>query len=126
MAGPARQACAALWRFAGVFPIGRPRAWLWHGLAHWLAGRPWAARRAWGKAREEARLLGMPYEEGLAHLEAGRHLPPGDPQRSDHLARACQLFARLGAAHDLAATRSARESSRPTLVGQGVHREQEP
>jgi tetratricopeptide (TPR) repeat protein len=120
-ADAARRACAALWRFAGVFPIGRPRAWLWQGLAHWLAGRRWRAHRAWGKAREVARQLGMPYEEGLAHLEAGRHLPPGDPRRPVHLARACRLFTRLGAAPDLAAARSAGESSRPTAVGEGVH-----
>src|SRR5207253_3011809 len=100
--GPARRACAALWRFAGVFPIGRPRAWLRQGLAHWLAGRPRRAVRAWDRACQEARRLGMPYEEGLAEFEAGRHLPPDDPRRPAHLARAREVFARLGTAPDLA------------------------
>jgi hypothetical protein len=103
-AAPSRRACAALWRFAGVFPIARPRAWLCQGLSHWLAGRAWRARRAWDKAAAEARRLGMPYEEGLAHLEAGLRLPRGDPRRPLRLGRARRLFTRLGAAGDLAAT----------------------
>jgi hypothetical protein len=106
-AAPSRRACAALWRFAGVFRIARPRAWLCQGLAHWLAGRAWRARRAWDQAAAEACRLGMPYEEGLAHLEAGLRLPLGDPRRPLRLGRARQLFTRLGAARDLAATATA-------------------
>lgn len=110
MANSARQACADLWRFASVFRIGRPRAWLRQGLAYQLAGRPWLARRAWDKARKEAIKLGMPYEEGLANLEIGRHLTPGDPQRTLHLDLACQIFSRLGALPDLASAKSAMAS----------------
>jgi hypothetical protein len=105
MAAPGWRACADLWRFAGVFPIAGPRAWLRQGLAHQLAGSPWRARRAWGKALVAARKLGMPYEEGLAHLEIGRHLPPGDRERTEHLDQACRIFERLGTLSDLAAAR---------------------
>jgi hypothetical protein len=66
-----------------------------------MAGRAWQARRAWGKAAAEARRLGMPYEEGLADLEAGLRLPPGDPRRPLRLDRARRLFTRLGAAPQL-------------------------
>ena len=41
----------------------------------------------------------MPYEEGQAHYELGRHAS-GETRRH-HLARAIALFARLGADHDL-------------------------
>lgn len=107
MAGPAWRGCADLWRFAEVFRIARPQAWLRQGLAHQLAGNPCQARRDWDKARKEARKLEMPYEEGLASLEIGRHLPPGDPERTRHLDRACRIFSRLGFLADLAAAQSA-------------------
>jgi len=110
LAGAARRGCADLWRFAGVFPIARPQAWLRQGLAHQLSGRPWRARRAWDKAQKDARKLGMPYEEGLAHLEIGRHLAAADPERPLHLDLACQIFARLGALADLAAAKAAIQS----------------
>jgi hypothetical protein len=43
----------------------------------------------------------MPYEEGLAHYEIGRHLLSGDPARQEHLAYAAEILARVGAAYDL-------------------------
>jgi hypothetical protein len=57
---------------------------------------------AWQQAIAAARRVTMLYEEGLAHLELGRHLPPGDPARGTSLAEARAIFARLGAAYDLA------------------------
>ena len=44
----------------------------------------------------------MPYEEGRARLELGRHLAPGTPTRQEHLRRARDLFTRLGAVHERA------------------------
>jgi len=96
----ALQACAALSRFARVFPIGRPRAWLWQGLSDWLAGRPTQAHTAWRKSLAAAERLGMLYEQGLTHYEIGRHLDARDPARSQHLNRAVEIFNRLGAAVD--------------------------
>jgi class 3 adenylate cyclase/tetratricopeptide (TPR) repeat protein len=99
----ARQAAlwsnAALWRFARVYPIGRPRAWLGLGRAHWLSGRPRRARRAWRVARRTAEALAMPFELALILLETGRHLDPDDPARRDILGRARAIFDRLGATH---------------------------
>ncbi|MCI0455378.1 MAG: AAA family ATPase [Gemmataceae bacterium] len=111
-AEPAREACAALHRYASIFPIGRPRAWLCQGLADWLAGRPGRAHRAWRRSLEAARQLAMPYEEGLAHYEAGRHLPAADPSRPRHLEQACGIFARLGTPYELAQARAALEGMR--------------
>ncbi len=43
----------------------------------------------------------MPYEQGLAHYEIGRHLAVDDPARQAHLARAAEIFGQLEAAYDL-------------------------
>jgi tetratricopeptide (TPR) repeat protein len=98
----ARQACKALHRYARVFPIGQPSAWLWQGLYDWLSGHPGRARRAWQKSLAAARKLNMPYDQGWAHFEIGRHLPRQDPARSSHLNRAAEYFAQAGATYDLA------------------------
>jgi hypothetical protein len=94
-------ACRSLRRYARRFPIGEPRAWLYAGLRAWLAGRAPRARRAWRKSLAAAERLAMPYEEGLAHYELGRHLPVGDVARRKHLAYACKRFTQVGAAYDL-------------------------
>src|SRR5947208_361472 len=98
----ARQAGDALDRFARVFPIARPRADLCRGRFYRLAGRRPRAARAWCRSLQAAERLEMPFEEGLVHFEIGRHAEPGDAARPHHLDRARTLFARLGAAHDLA------------------------
>jgi len=108
----ARKACKVAHSFARVFPIGRPRALLWDGLHHWLAGKPARATRAWQASLAAAARLEMPYDEALAHYELGRHLPDADPGREEHLARACEIFERLGAAYDLARAREARCTTR--------------
>jgi len=105
VAQAARQACKTLHDFARVFPIGQPRAWLWHGLYEWLAGQPRQAMKAWRKTLAAAERLAMPYDQGLAHYEIGRHAT--GPERQEHLARARALFAQLGAAYDLARAEAA-------------------
>jgi predicted ATPase len=98
----ARQACKALHKFAGVFPIGQSRAWLWQGRYEWLAGNPAKAKQAWHKSLASAKQLGMPYAVGLAHAELGRRLNANDPERRRHLDQAREIFARLEATEDLA------------------------
>ncbi len=102
MASPARSACRALRQHARTFPVGNSMALRWGGLAHWLSGSPRRARRAWRKSLAQAQRLGLPYEEALTHREIARHTKPGDPRREAHLARAREIFERLGAAGDLA------------------------
>ncbi len=109
----ARQACQALRKFARVFPIGQPRAWLWQGLYDWLAGKPDKAHRAWYKSLVVAERLAMPYEQGLAHYEIGRHLTPNDPARQAHLKRAREIFTRLEATYDLMCTQTVLNASQP-------------
>jgi class 3 adenylate cyclase/tetratricopeptide (TPR) repeat protein len=100
-ARPAQQALAALRRFARIFRTARPRAWLYEGLAADHVGRTRQARVAWNKSLNAAERLGMPYEQGRAHYELGRHLPPGHPGRQAHLRRAGELFADIGASYEL-------------------------
>jgi class 3 adenylate cyclase len=98
----AGQAVKALKQFARAFPFAGPRALLWQGAYAWQAGRPGQARAAWAKGLGAAEKLAMPYEQGLLHDAIGRHLPPDDPARAEHLRRAAEFFAALGAGWDLA------------------------
>jgi tetratricopeptide (TPR) repeat protein len=102
--GPQRasDALGRLHGYAGVFPIGRPRAALLDGRHDWLRGRRDAAMRSWERAVGLAEGLSMPYEQGLAHLEIARHLAPTDAARSDHLTAARDLFGGAGGLRDLA------------------------
>ena len=105
----AQRACRALQRFARVFPIGQPRAWLWQGMYEWLSGRPTRAHKAWQKSLASAERLKMPYEQGLAQYEMGRHMRGADRQR--YLTRASEIFSRIGATYDLARAQAAAERS---------------
>ena len=87
--------------------MGQPRAWLWQGLYDWLSGRPATAYRAWGKSLAMAERLAMPYEQGLARYEIGRHLPLDDPARRVHLTRAAEIFRQINTTYDLTRTEPA-------------------
>ena len=105
----ARQACRALFKYARAFPIGKPRAWLWQGLYYWLAGKTSKAYRTWEKCLTVASELDMPYEQGLAHFEIGRHLSPRHTKRQEHLQAAHNIFERLNANYDLKRVQRLRE-----------------
>ncbi|MBN8231526.1 protein kinase [Corallococcus macrosporus] len=102
----AHEACKALRRFARAFVIGRPFALLCDGLEAALSGHPRRARRAWRRCVRRAQALSMPYEEGRAWFELGRHGPAEEPVRREYLARAMDLFTRLEARDDLARVES--------------------
>ncbi len=96
-------------QFGRVFRIGRPRAWLLQGRYDWLAGKPSKARKAWQKSLAAAERLAMPYDQGLAHYEIGRHIT--GTERQHHLTRAHAIFAHLGATYDVQQTQLALDSS---------------
>lgn len=62
----ARQACRALARFATLFPMAEPRAWLWRGEVMWRDGRHGQARRAWERSERLARGLAMTFDAAEA------------------------------------------------------------
>ena len=105
----AYRACQVVQRYARFFPIGRPRAKLCQGLWYWLAGRSTMAYRLWQKSLTAARQLHMPYEQGLAYYEIGRHLPRSNPQQQESLQQALAIFARVGAVADLTRTQGVLE-----------------
>lgn len=97
-------ACRALQRYAWIFPIGRPRAWLYQGWYDWLANQPAQALRHWQQSLAAAQRLEMRYEQGLAHTMIGSH--SSGKTRQQHLDQACRLFLRLSAAYDLERARN--------------------
>ena len=108
----ARRAVTELWRFARFFPIAQPQAWLWRGLYDWLCGRRRKARPAWDRSLAAAERLDMRLEQGMAHVEIGRHLPPGDVARAAHLQRACHVFGQVGARYHLRRAQAALDTPR--------------
>jgi hypothetical protein len=109
----ARCACRALRRYARVFPIGRPSAWLCRGLYQSCTGHPQSARRYWEKSIAAAQQFGMTYDEAQAHFELGRHQPSGDSLRREHLLRARDLFTQLQATYELGRTEAMLEKPTP-------------
>lgn len=100
----AHQAVNVLQRFARSFAVGRPRVWLWQGTLAWLMGHQGKAYQAWQTSLAQAERLAMPFEQGLAHYEWGRHLPLGTAERGAHLEQALSIFSDIGA--DYARTRT--------------------
>jgi tetratricopeptide (TPR) repeat protein len=96
-----KQALKGLRSFTRIFPIGRPRLYLWLGVYEWSLGRRKQAMALWCKSLESAERLGMPYSAGLTHYEMGWRLPSTNPARREHLTRAVEIFNQLGAGYDL-------------------------
>lgn len=95
----AEKACKSLRTYTFLFPIGAPGLQLCSGLRHWLAGKPAPARVAWRRSLSAAQRLGMPYEEGLAWYELGRHAEGAT--RQEALSQAIEIFTHLGATYEL-------------------------
>jgi hypothetical protein len=93
----ANRACKNLERFARTFPVGRPRACLSRGRYLWLSGKRAQAQQFWRKSLAAAEQLAMPFEQGLAHYEIGRHADADVAERAAHLHQAIEIFDRLGA-----------------------------
>jgi serine/threonine protein kinase/tetratricopeptide (TPR) repeat protein len=94
-------ACKLLRQFAGIYPMATACATLYDGRYAWLKGDASKARHLWEKSLDTARKMHMPYDEGLAHYEIGRHTDAKDPQRNVHLAEALTIFERLNAQYDV-------------------------
>ncbi len=108
----AGKACRDLERAARIFIYGQATAQLYRGGYAWLDGRPRDAHAAWRESLAQAKAVGLPYEEGLAHYEIGRHLQADQPGldgwgRQEHLQRAAEIFATLGVPYDLARAKAA-------------------
>lgn len=91
----ARKACRAMHRLVRWYPIGEPGAWLWQGIYEWQDGKPDRARQSWQKSLAAAQKTQLSYDEALAYAEIGRHAT--GTERETNLARAQEIFTRLGA-----------------------------
>jgi len=92
--------CKLLSAFSRMYPIGEARTELVRGQYYRLTGREARARRAWRRGLAAAERYRMPYEQGQAHHELGRHGRPDDAESRTHLDRARELFGRMGIRHD--------------------------
>ncbi|MEP7124916.1 MAG: protein kinase [Byssovorax sp.] len=92
----ARLLCKKMSRYALLYPLGRPQALRFQGLLDARLGRISRARDAFRESLAAATRLTMPLEEGIAHLELGRHAGRADPARIAHFGEARALFTRLG------------------------------
>ena len=95
LAKESRAGIQILRTFAMILPFARSFSQLCRGSEAWLSGRPAAARQAWLQALAEAERHKMPFEEGRARYELGRHLDLQDPTRRSHLLKARALFSEL-------------------------------
>ena len=96
----------ALNSFGSTFRIGRPYAWLYLGMYHWLAGKRRKALRAWDKALTIANELEMPYEKARIQFEVGRLYDHDPATCANLLRRAHDGFEEMGAAYDVARARA--------------------
>lgn len=94
-------ACKAARIFGSIFPIGQPFSLLFDGATERLGGSLARAREAWTRSLDASRKLAMPYEEGRALFELGRHADRQRSERRKNLEKACEIFATLGAGPDL-------------------------
>ncbi|MBM3275697.1 MAG: hypothetical protein FJZ00_11130, partial [Candidatus Sericytochromatia bacterium] len=90
-----------------LFPVSVAQAAYREGCRLAVHGKTAKAQRMWLKGLGEARRLGFPWDEARALSALGRSLPPGSADRKQHLEKAIEIFARLGAAHDLGIAREA-------------------
>ncbi len=72
------------------------------GRAHGLSGARGRARKALLAAVREARALGTPLYEAMAHFELGRGSPIGGAEHRERFEAARRLWSAAGAAHHLA------------------------
>ncbi|MCC6551667.1 MAG: protein kinase [Polyangiaceae bacterium] len=105
LAAAARASVGILAGFARMVQFARPAALRARGAEAWLAGGAARAMRTLRRALAEAERLGMPYEQGRAHLEIGLRAGPADAR--PHLERATELLAGVGAVADALRAREA-------------------
>jgi tetratricopeptide (TPR) repeat protein len=94
----ASNSVAAMHRLSKRFPVAWARTMNYQGVLEHLKGDADKAQAAWHHSLQHALTYRMPFEEGLAHYQIGRH----DPQRAVHLDRAIEIFRDRKASYNLA------------------------
>jgi tetratricopeptide (TPR) repeat protein len=107
----AERACKHLHVFRKIFAIGAPPAWRYQGLLEQQIGQAVNAAQSWQTSLDQARALGMKYEEAATLLVMGRHAPAGSQERTTYLATARDIFTQCGAPYDAAQAEDASEQT---------------
>ena len=111
-AGAAAKRCLiTLERFAGMFPVGEPRAALCRGFYERGRGRDSRAAAAFERSRAAGIRLEMPYEVALATAELGLLLGPRHSRGAALLDQAYHAFETLNATDDARLTERRRRAS---------------
>jgi tetratricopeptide (TPR) repeat protein len=95
------QAIKSLHIFAQVYPLARPRAWIYQSRVNWLKGKPKRARRDLQVAINQAQQCNMPYDEGIAYLTLARQVEKNHPEYVAYLDMAIACFSRVNATEQL-------------------------
>lgn len=96
----AGQALELLNAFRKVFPIGQPYHAYFQGWRESLTGQTQGALKTWQKGLEAAQKFNLPYEEGLIRLKLA-HWRADPAEKGKQVARAIQIFEKMGAAREL-------------------------
>ena len=107
----AQRGLSTLERFAGMFPVGEPRAAFCRGLYELALGRKTKAIAAFERGRAAGERLQMPYESALAGVELGLLLGPRHSRGASLIAQASKTFDALGAIDDARFTLRRRRDS---------------
>jgi class 3 adenylate cyclase/tetratricopeptide (TPR) repeat protein len=97
----AARALRFLARYAMLYPVGRPRLWLYRGYLHWQRGSRRKARRCWMRALDRAERNRMPYEIARAATALATKAPPSAALAERWTALAEAAFRQTGASRIL-------------------------
>jgi class 3 adenylate cyclase/tetratricopeptide (TPR) repeat protein len=88
-------------RYAAIYPLGRPRLWLYRGHLHWQRDAPRKAHHCWTRALDWAERNRMPYEIARAATTLLTHGSPSPVMAERWTALAETAFRETGAGRDL-------------------------
>ncbi len=115
----ARRVSKRLDAYARQFPVGKSRAARIRGCLSWLSGKQGQARRAFAESLEQARSLSMEVDEAYVLLDMAR-LGVEPSARAEQLARAGDIFTRLGLAYDARRVRELLGEPEPVALSEAA------
>ena len=95
----ARKAGEEFFKYAKIFPIGKPRALLWKGVYECLEGKSKKAIKTWEKSLINSTNLNMPYEKGKYYFEVGKKTFDNNTSK-DCFLQAISIFDKLQAKYE--------------------------
>lgn len=104
------QACKSLHIFAQVYPLARPRAWIYQGRENWLKDKQKRAIHALQVAITQAQQCNISYDEGIAYLTLARLVKPEHPDYLSYLDLAIARFESVAATEQLNLARAMKDT----------------